>query len=429
MIREINLYRVSEKIFLIGIFLLASTMSVGIIFILIATIISFWDRQEHHLNDKWSLSLIMISFLMFISCIVQTFRYSETVIYGWDISLTWIGLLNWIPLFYIFISTKGFLQTSSQRLNVAVYLFSGSIPVLVTGLGQYFFNWEGPLSFSNGLIIWYLKSIEPHLGLSGLFSNQNYAGTWLSLIWPFSLGFIYLNKNNKFKKLLSLLLLIITTSTIVLTTSRNAILGISTAFIFLLGIKGIVIIASFIIFFVTLSSLGQYLPLISTFNELLFSLIPEQFINKFSNLRISNFLEFRRINLWNNTLKLISSKPIFGLGASFFPVLYEIYYNPINYTEQHTHNLFLELAAAYGFLVSISILLFIISLIVFAFKSLQSNNLCFLDEIINKCWIASSLIIILSQMNDVTYYDGRISIIYWILLSGLRNITFSDVKK
>ena len=46
------------------------------------------------------------------------------------------------------------------------------------------------------------KEIEPHLGLSGLFSNQNYAGTWLSIIWPFSLCFIYLNKKNIYKKFL-----------------------------------------------------------------------------------------------------------------------------------------------------------------------------------------------------------------------------------
>ena len=74
------------------------------------------------------------------------------------------------------------------------------MPVLITGLGQYFFKWEGPLILGNGLVIWYLKEIEPHLGLSGLFSNQNYTGTWLSVIWPFNLGFIFINKNNILKK-------------------------------------------------------------------------------------------------------------------------------------------------------------------------------------------------------------------------------------
>ena len=94
--------------------------------------------------------------------------------------LTWIGLLNWIPFIFLFVTSKIFLITSSQRLKVAVFLFSGSIPVLITGLGQYYFNWEGPLTTFNGLIVWYLKEIEPHLGLSGLFSNQNYAGMFIN---------------------------------------------------------------------------------------------------------------------------------------------------------------------------------------------------------------------------------------------------------
>ena len=42
-IRDIN-YKLPEKIFLLGIFLLASTMSIGIILILIASIIS--DPRE-----------------------------------------------------------------------------------------------------------------------------------------------------------------------------------------------------------------------------------------------------------------------------------------------------------------------------------------------------------------------------------------------
>ena len=44
------------------------------------------------------------------------------------------------------------------------------------------------------------------------------------------------------------------------------------------------------------------------------------------------------------------------------------------------------------------------------------------DDIINKSWLAASIIIVISQMNDITYFDGRISVMFWILLAGLRNI-------
>ena len=429
MFRNIDPYKFSETTFFLGIFFLASALSIGSFFILISSIFSLFLNKEKLIRDKWSLILIFISFVMIISCIFQTHSYLGKDLYGWNITLTWIGLLNWIPFFYLFITTKYFLITTSQRLKVAVLLFSGSIPVLITGIGQYYFNWEGPLSFSNGLVIWYLKDIEPPLGLSGLFSNQNYAGTWLSVIWPFSLGFIYLNKKNNSKKGIAILLLAITTLAIILTTSRNALSGIFISIPIILGIKSILIIISLLIFLLTIYFLAQYISIASRLFDFLLSLLPIQVINKFNNLSFTNLWEFRRINLWTESLNLISSRPIFGLGAALFPVLYSIYYNPINFTEQHTHNLFLELAAGYGFIVSISFLIFISYLFFSTWKFLEKEKKAnYPNKIINKSWIAASVIIVLSQMYDVTYYDGRISIIFWVLLSGLRNIFTFNIK-
>ena len=169
-----------------------------------------------------------------------------------------------------FISIQDFLRTSSQRLKVSIYLFSGTIPVLITGLGQYFFKWEGPLILGNGLIIWYLKEIEPHLGLSGLFSNQNYAGTWLSVIWSFNLGFIFINKKNILKKSLSLIFLSIFTLAIILTTSRNAIFGMFLSIPIIIGVKSLISILLIISFLVLLFIFEYYLPFS---NEILNSLI------------------------------------------------------------------------------------------------------------------------------------------------------------
>tara|TARA_B100000212_G_C27302655_1_gene502177 strand:+ start:3 stop:1094 length:1092 start_codon:yes stop_codon:yes gene_type:complete len=360
---------------------------------------------------------------MIISCIFQTLNYFNKDLYGWNISLTWIGLLNWIPFFYLFIATKNLLRTSTQRLKASICLVSGTIPVLVAGLGQYYLNWEGPFSFLNGTIIWYLKPIEPHLGLSSIFSNQNYAGTWLSTIWPFSLSFIFLNKRFKYKQTFAIFLLIISTLSVILTTSRNALIGTLFSLPIILGIKSVFFIIFIIITLISIFLLGKYIPFASQVIEFLISLFPIQFINKFNDINLLNIFEFRRINLWSNTIKLIASRPIFGLGAAFFPILYKTYYDPVNYTEQHTHNIFLELASGYGFTVSIITLIFIFYLIFSTFSYIKTNQeMSFSDQIINKSWLASTFILVLSQMNDVTYYDGRISIIFWILLSGSRNI-------
>ena len=314
---ELNLPKFSEKIFLLGIFLLASTMTVGIVLILIASIISIFSKKEDLLKDKWSNFLIAIGLLMILSCFVQTLNYNNQNLYGWKISLTWIGLLNWLPLFYLFISIKDFLRTSSQRLKVAIYLFSGSMPVLITGLGQYFFKWEGPLILGNGLIIWYLKEIEPHLGLSGLFSNQNYAGNWLSVIWTFNLGFIFINKKNIFKKSLSIIFLLIFTLAIILTTSRNAIFGIFLSIPLIIGIKSSIAILLIISFLVILFIFESYLPFSNEIFKFINSLFPRQLLDKFQNLNLVNIYEFRRINLWKDSFSIISKRPFLDWEQHF----------------------------------------------------------------------------------------------------------------
>jgi len=133
-------------------------------------------------------------------------------------------------------------------------------------------------------------------------------------------------------------------------------------------------------------------------------------------------LEYRRIDLWNNAIRIISQKPLFGLGAAFFPILYEFYYEPKSYTEQHTHNLFIEITASYGILVSLTIFIFIVSLICLSFKKLKKYEIKGKDLIVDRCWLASTSVLLISQMNDITYFDGRISVVFWILLSGIRNI-------
>lgn len=422
MYKNITLNKLSEILFLIGIFLLASAMSIGIFLILISSIVSLLKRKDNPLKDKWTLVLITISTLMVTSCLYQTFSHTNKDLVGWDISLTWIGLLNWIPFFYLFISTKDFLNTSEKRLKVSILLLSGSFPVLVTGFGQYFFNWHGPISFFNGLITWYLKPIEPHLGLSGLFSNQNYAGTWMSLIWPLSLSLFFINKVNIYKRISALLILFLITFAIILTTSRNALFSFLISIPILMGIKSLLIILVILLLLIFIIYFQSNFIIFGEMSSFLSNIFPRQFFNKFSKFNLTNILEYRRINLWKDSVNLISSKPLFGLGAASFPILYELYYQPKSFTEQHTHNLFLEISAGYGFIVSSMIFLFIFSLIYYSWKELSSNSFNIKQSLINKSWLASTTVLLISQMNDITYYDGRISVMFWIFLSGLRNI-------
>ena len=89
------------------------------------------------------------------------------------------------------------------------------------------------------------------------------------------------------------------------------------------------------------------------------------------------------------------------------------------YNLNHTHNIFLELSFNYG----IPLALLLTTFILYLFVRLLRINFNFKSTgIINKAWIAGSLISILFHVTDMPYYEGKISIIFWILLAGLKCI-------
>ena len=94
---------------------------------------------------------------------------------------------------------------------------------------------------------------------------------------------------------------------------------------------------------------------------------------------------------------------------------------------QHTHNLFLEMAFNFG--IPISLLLTSIAFYIFykSLKASHSDNKKEGHQNLNKAWISAGLVIFLIHLSDMTFYDGRVSMLICILFSGLRCI--SSTKK
>ena len=60
----------------------------------------------------------------------------------------------------------------------------------------------------------------------------------------------------------------------------------------------------------------------------------------------------------------------------------------------------------------------------YAEEKLQKST----NKYFERAWWASFFVLLCSQMFDVQYYDGRISISFWILLSGLKCILEENPK-
>ena len=108
-------------------------------------------------SEKINILLILTTFFLVANTIFHFITYSDNYLPNWDPKFSVVGLANWVPYFFCFNHFQTYLNSEKLRISSAILLLSGSIPVLISGFGQIFFNLYGPLKFLNGLIIWYQK--------------------------------------------------------------------------------------------------------------------------------------------------------------------------------------------------------------------------------------------------------------------------------
>ncbi len=414
---SIRTNKIGQLAFNLGTFFLSTALPISGIFFIVSILISFLETKFQLLNDKWNLIIIFIGGLfIFNSLRLNLVNISYTVFI--DKTNSTLDLFNWIPLFILFISSQYYLKNNLQRLLFSKYLVAGTIPVLISCILQYRFKIYGPFKTFYGLIVIFNKRIDINEAVSGLFSNPNYTGIWLTIYLPVLLILIFKCKRITLQKITLFIILILSIYLIFLTLSRNALTSLLTSAVLIFGIKKIIFLALFsYLIYLSFGVIDSYINL-KGLNLISESQI-QNLVNKLNINNISNIFEFTRIKIWINTLKLILKKPLFGYGASTFPI---IFYNFANLKMQHSHNMPLQLAYDYGLPISflltsfITVLFLVCSINIFQTRNFNSSFL------FNKCWLASCLVAILNHIYDITYYDGKISILIWIFIAGLKCI-------
>tara|TARA_A100001388_G_C28756374_1_gene495177 strand:- start:579 stop:1886 length:1308 start_codon:yes stop_codon:yes gene_type:complete len=407
-----------EFFFKLGVFFILSAPVIACFFFLLSIIITSFVEKDDFFRNKFNYPLLLCSSLLLASALLNTTIFRSNLI-GWEQYLTWIGLANWIPLFYSYWAFQKIVSTSKSRSKIIKIFLIGSVPLFLSGFSQIWLNWHGPFRFLNNLIIWYQRPVDlnhPYNGMTSLFSNQNYAGAWLIIIWPMLLTCLFQKKLVRFKKLFIIVLILASLVAIYLTRSRSAWIGtlISTQLI----INKTFSTTSFIILLliaVSFLSINQFFPNIFYIFSKIF--IPQIFLTKFSFLDLESLASYPRILIWESSIKFISERPFLGWGAGSFPILFENQGNIEQYA--HTHSLILELANSYGILPSLIISVFVFYILLSSFKKIYLSNT--INENLNfeKAWWASAFTLSLSQLVDIQYFDIRISITFWILLAGL----------
>ena len=425
--KNLNEEKIGTYFFYIGVFFLASAVGLSMIFLLVSQFISFL-KPSQFLKDKWNYPLITCAILMSISSFVHFLRYEKFINFNLDPKLSLLGLINWIPFFLCFWGFQKYLNSPRKRLITSKLLICGSIPVIFSGILQ-LLNINGPFELFNGLIVWFQKPLSEIGSVAGLFSNQNYAGLWMVLVWPFCLSELIRPNLNLNKRIILGIICSLFIAFISLTDSRNAFLGFIISSPIVLGSASLIwYLPTIILAFLSLAL--SVLPIFP--NEIqvfMRTIIPSRIYTLFTEIGFSNLTAYPRINKWVASFSYIFQRPVFGWGAASFPILYSL---KSGEWFGHSHNLSLELAISYGFLPSAIRFSFFILILYFSYKKISKlskikvkNQKYYLN---NKAWYAATLIFFLSHLVDIQYFDVRISTIYWILLAGLRSFLKEDIE-
>ena len=402
--------------FFTGVFFLPSTFFVGGIFLLISATIGTYINKRKYFSDNWNKSFFVCGVLIIISSLKNFFFTNSLLTNEFDPKLSLIGTLNWLPFFWIFWGFQPFLDSAEKRKATSIFLIAGTFPLIVSSFGQYFFNWTGPFELLNGLIVWYQRPIDTH-GLTGPFNNQNYAGSWFSLVFPFCLALLFEKTKNSLNRIFSLFFLFSIGIAGILTNSRNAWASLISSIPLIIGLENLYWYTPLILTITLIMFITVYQPFSGGFQDLLRELIPERIWLEFYETRISN-LDITRIELLFSAYRISILNPIFGLGAGSFPIIFEL---QKNLWKGHPHNIILELAISFGypaallFLSTISILFIKSAKIIFHKKHEKVDFLFF-----ERAWWTSIFLFFMTQLFDVQYFDGRISVVAWILLCGLK---------
>ncbi len=421
LLKKRTLTEYGSMLFLSGIFFLPSTLFIGLLLLLPASIVGAFSQDKSFFKDRWNYSLIIFGVLILISTFLQNYILLNPFDEIWDPKLSIVGLGNWLPFIWFFWALQPFLNSKQARVRFSLALICGSFPVLISGYGQYFFNWNGPFQTLNGLIIWYQRPIEIPGGLSGLFNNQNYAGTWFNIIWPFCIV-LFLEKSNSFlKRIIIFGFLTSVGFAAFLTYSRNAWLGLFTSALIISRKKRVLF-----------TILGIGLILIFLFSQIFSGLLeniiryilPDKILLEFSQEGYVG-LDVTRKEIFSSAIQLIKKNPVFGIGAASFP---EIFKFQTGFWKGHTHNLLFELAISYG------LPAMFVFFITFSFIVAKSGKIIFSKKKPNiispfdKALWASLFFFLISQLADIQYFDGKISTVMWILMAALKKIIESNDK-
>lgn len=401
------------RFFQLGLLLLASSALLAGVLLLVALILGCRQRLPWW-RDRVNQVLLVVSALMVLGCF--------TASSGW---LAWAGLGNWLPFFWAFWGFQPYLASAPARRRLALWLVAGTVPVIVTGLGQLVWGWSGPFQILGGAIIWHLKAGgNPPGRLAGLFDYANIAGAWLALAWPFALAALLQRPQSWPKRLPALLITVGLVAAMALTDSRNAWGALVLALPLVAGPSRWIWLLPLLLLLLIPVGLASLPGVPLVLQQPARALVPAVIWERLSDLEFAGRrpLAITRVSQWGVALQLVAERPWLGWGAAAFSVIYPL--RTAGIWHGHPHNLPIDLAVSHGALVAVLLVGLVLVLQIQAARLGMASGVLF-----DRAWWAAFLVLMALHATDIPLYDSRINIAGWVLLCGLRAYSLSPEQR
>jgi hypothetical protein len=393
------------RCFQLGLLLLASSAFLGGL-LLFVSLVQGCRRRQPLLQDPVNRVLVVVSALMVLGCFG-----AES---GW---LAWVGLANWLPFFVGFWAFQPYLATAAARRRAGLVLLAGTVPVVVTGLGQLWAGWHGPFEQLGGLIIWHLHpGGNPEGRLAGLFDYANIAGSWLVLAWPFALAALLQPGLRLRGRVIVALIALGVVLAVCLTDSRNAWGALVLALPLVAGPASWAWLLPVLLPVLLLIALASVSGVPAVLQGPARSVVPEVIWGRLSDLAFAGQrpLAITRLAQWQVALGLAAERPWLGWGAAAFSLIYP---QRTGHWHGHPHNLPIDLAVSHG----VPVALLVVGVVVWLLVRAQRRGMA-AGPIWDRAWWTSALVLITLHATDMPFYDSRINVAGWVLLAGLRMV-------
>lgn len=348
--------------------------------------------QESILNQP-------IAFFLFV-CVVSLFGsfYVEQSVHGF--------LTKTVEWFIVYFLVAEVFTERRHVMGALVIFLITSLATAFDGLIQ--FHLTGKDIFMGRVI----PRADPFArsGATAAFKHANILGAYLTFAVPVMIA-VFFCFSKRYLKFLSLLTVGVSLWLLVITFSRGAWLAVTTGLLFLAGLM------KREIFFTGLGVLGLLI-----LSAVLFLSPQTKSFCRMTTDSLNNSLRYR-LGLWEDSLKMIQDKPVFGHGLNTFMPLFQEYrrkyQGQFDFGPTYAHNSFIQIAVETG-LVGLTgfgwIFLRLFRKVIDQMRQTSHHNSF---RILPASLLAGVFGFLVQSGVDTNFYSLQPSVLFWLMMGIL----------